>query len=811
MAAICLCLSNLLHPVPKWLLICVLLMVSATGLFAQDKVPAGKVVVVERPYYLPAGREEVYEDSLAVDSTVKNKYYLPYTRQQGKGGYNSYVLPRQRVVVKSEPVAGKEFTGPDLVIHGNVLYSADYRSNLDTPYMEKDVYYHTIQTWLDVNYKNFYPFRVYLTSRFSNSSYLRRYTDVSMAFNASDFRTRIKQAVKNYRAPEWNADSLQYWQNDLQRRRLELAELKGWARSAATTQKLVEARERALYRGKDSLNIPDTSLDLSALQLSVNNRFSGVDRDKLPAYLKGLKGTKADSLNGRSDAGADSAFIQNYEKRKKRMDSLQAELKKAEVAYSGLMERWAAYKKNANQGIDQAGTVDDLQAEMKARNMPDSAMPAGYKTLWGIKSLGVGRTMVDYSELSAKNISINGFQVEYNPSYYTAVAIGTIDYRFRNLIVKDGTYPSQYLYLARAGRGMKNGNNIIFTWYSGKKQLYNTTGTTATATDQPDYHLMGFTLEGNYRITPVTYLTAEVAKSSLPYYTQSGTQKSLISGAVRFSERSNEAWSLKLQTLIKKTATRLSGFYKRYGANFQSFSVMNTGTEQKAWMVKADQPFFRQRLTVTASLKENDYANPATSVTYQSNLVYKSIQATLRLPKWPVLMVGYYPSSQLLKLSDDSYTESMFYTMVANMSYYYKAKTINMASTAMYTRFYNKQSDSGFVYANTTNFMFSQSLFFKKLTTQSTATLAFNGDYNLYTIDNEAQYSVLQWLTVGGGIKYNRQTTYNIDQFGYSGSVGLKIKKLGELQLMVDKGFIPGSNKTLVDNTTGRFSFLKIF
>lgn len=783
-------------------------------LSAQNSIPAGKVAPVQKSRYISPASGTLKSDTIlaASDTAASGRQVLPYTRQVGKPGYSSFVLAPLAPPSLSGNNTGRRVKPSDISIHGNILYSVDYRSYIDTPYAEKEVYYHTVQTYYDVVYKNRYPVRVYLTNRFSNSAFTRRFTDLSMNFNANDYKNRIKQVISRYPAPSLLSDSLNMLDKKLGDKRLENLQLNSWVNSAATLQRLVEIKERELYQQQAPAFNPDTLWDMSALAMPDVQKPHMPGAKELPGYLQ--KTTKqpsdiAPKQPAPPSKADDSAFLADYRARKQKIDSLQQELRSLEKKYYACKQQVAAWQQQKNRSIDQASTTQELEAEIRSRNIPDSALPEGYQSLWAIKSFGIGRTVVDYSELSAKNVSINGVQLEYNPSYYVAVAAGTIDYRFRDFIVKNATAPAQHLYLVRVGRGQKNGNNIILTWYTGKKQLYNSTGSTQSI--QPDYHLMGFTLEGNYKLNRTTYVTAEVAKSSLPYYNQPGMQKNLLAATVRFSEHSNEAYSLKIQSEIKASGTRINVFYKRYGASFQSFSLITTGVEQKAWMVKADQPLFRRRLMLTASLKENDYSNPAANTSYQSNIVFKSAQATLRIPRWPVVMVGYYPSAQLTKLSNGEYTENMFYSLVGNMSYYYKMNQVNMSSTAMYTRFYNKQSDSAFIYSNTTNLLFNQVLFYNRLTCQLTGAVSLSHDYNLYTLDQEVQYAVLQWLKAGAGMKYNRQTGYNITQLGYKGTVAVSIKKLGELQLMMDKGFIPGANKQLVENKTGRFSFFRTF
>lgn len=80
-----------------------------------------------------------------------------------------------------------------LTVKGNILYDVNYRSKIDTPYAENDIYQHTIQTRLDLVYKNQYPFKLYITSRLSNSSFYRNYTDFNFQFNPSHFKQVAKE------------------------------------------------------------------------------------------------------------------------------------------------------------------------------------------------------------------------------------------------------------------------------------------------------------------------------------------------------------------------------------------------------------------------------------------------------------------------------------------------------------------------------------------------------------------------------------------------------------------------------------------
>jgi hypothetical protein len=129
----------------------------------------------------------------------------------------------------------------------------------------------------------------------------------------------------------------------------------------------------------------------------------------------------------------------------------------------------------------------------------------------------------------------------------------------------------------------------------------------------------------------------------------------------------------------------------------------------------------------------------------------------------------------------------------------------------MYTQFYNKVRDSGFVYYNTKNLLLSQSVFFGRLTAQLQLSGAMSAAYNLYVADGHADYRFTNWLLLGAGVKYNAQTVYNICQWGYSGTAGIRVPKIGEVRITADKGFIPGNNRQLVVNKTGRLTYTKVF
>ena len=327
----------------------------------------------------------------------------------------------------------------------------------------------------------------------------------------------------------------------------------------------------------------------------------------------------------------------------------------------------------------------------------------------------------------------------------------------------------------------------------------------------PAYRLIGFTLESRYNINTTNYVVAEVAKSSLPYSNFSPENKSLLSGAFKLNDHSNEAYSIKLNSFFPATSTKVTAYYKHFGANFQSFSLFKTGTAESSWLIKVDQPFFKKHLTVSASVRVNDFTNPFINRDYKSSSIFKSIQATFRMKKLPVVSAGYYPSSQLTKTGDGQFTENLFYTFNASVSHFYRYRNMVCNSILVYTQFYNKANDSGFVYFNTKNLMLSQHLLVSRFTLQFTLTGSFNNEYRLYTAEHNLCYKISDFFSLGGGVKYNKQTAYDKELWGYAGNASLRIVNIGEIQLLADKGFVSGGNKQLVPYNTGRITYFKVF
>jgi hypothetical protein len=79
---------------------------------------------------------------------------------------------------------------------GYISYQFNYRSAIDTPYVEKDIAQHNIAGNLFVTVAGHLPLRVTWWSRQSNSHVFRDITDVQASFDGAAFRQQLQASLR---------------------------------------------------------------------------------------------------------------------------------------------------------------------------------------------------------------------------------------------------------------------------------------------------------------------------------------------------------------------------------------------------------------------------------------------------------------------------------------------------------------------------------------------------------------------------------------------------------------------------------------
>lgn len=649
---------------------------------------------------------------------------------------------------------------------GYVSYQFDYRSNIDTPFVERNLAQHNTTGQLNFMLGNLLPMRVTFWSRQSNSSLFRDITSVNASFDAGAFRNQLQTAMKNrlLKMVPHLEDSLTEKLYGL--KQLQVGELDDLLQKRFSHQDIVEANQ--------ILKVPGITWD-----------------PKLP-----------DSTNlKREDSTKKSAreFLELYEKTVETYKTVKSQSDSLKIIYDKNKTRINDFKQLVNGKWDHLINTPRWREKLASYGFEEAAIPEKYKWLMGVRNFSLGRSTMNSSELTAKNVSVNGINFEYNSWYYLGVTAGMVDYRFRDFTVNGFNRKPQFLYMLRVGLGRLEKNYFIVGMYHGKKQLF-------VNSNQSSIPVTGFTMEGKWQLARHTFLIAEVAKSISPDFRNSPPGKNT---SFKLSENSNQAISLKAQSYLPFTHTRIEGLYKKTGANFQSFSSFQANAAMESWTIKVEQPFFRRMLRISASLRKNEFTNPYVEQDYKSNTVFKSLTATFRKSRWPIVTVGYQPMNQLT-VFDEKIVENRFQTLTGSVLHSYKLGSLPTNSTIMLNKFFNNQSDSGYIYFNSTNIYFTQQFMFNRFTANVGFSFSKNGTYQLTVLEEGFQVPVAKLFTIGFGAKVNVLNSEEVKAGGFL-NTNIRVFKHDNIFLSYERGYLPGFNLGLIRNEMGTVQFVKSF
>jgi hypothetical protein len=430
-------------------------------------------------------------------------------------------------------------------------------------------------------------------------------------------------------------------------------------------------------------------------------------------------------------------------------------------------------------------------------------LPAKYRWLMGIRKFSIGRSILNQSELTTRNISINGINYEYNSWYILGITAGLIDYRFRDFVVSPMKKSPQYLYLLRIGIGRLEGNHLVLSTFKGQKQLFTgspSRGGLSTITTH------GYSIEGRIDVNRTTYIVAEAAESMAPDFRKVPAGEKTKLG---LSDNSNNAYSVKFFSYLPKAELRLEGMYRYAGENFQSFNSFQTNAAQRSWYIKADKSLFKRRLRIAAFVRTAEFINPFVVQQYSSNSVFKSITVTFRKKKWPVLSLGYMPMSQITKFGNQFF-ENRFQTLNASYFHLYRIYRTRASTTVVFNKFYNSHTDSSFLYYNADNIFISQALHFPLFTATVSATITQNSAYRLIVMDEAVNWNFPRLGAIGMGVKLNRFNN-DIIKMGAYLNANIRIGRADLITFGFEKGYLPGLAGALVSNDVGNIQFTHAF
>jgi hypothetical protein len=663
------------------------------------------------------------------------------------------------------------FEKPLLAFNGGSLqYNSNYRSLIDTPFSENNVFQHTATINAGFSLGNKIPFQVFGLFRNSNSAYFRNIYDVQVLYDASAYQQVVQKGIKARMLQRITGlqDTLLQRLYALKSTQFKLD--KNWFDNAFSEQRIIESNE--------------------ALQLSPA-QTGDVVQDS-------ITNQEIDSLKKQA-----TWFLNEYTKKKAWIDSLSAQLDSIRNKAEGLLSKYHQYRKLVESGGADEEALRKLSAQLPTddRSLVDSAKNLPW--LAGIRRFSLGRSSPSYSELTTRNVNLRGIDVEYSRSwYYASLTAGLIDYRFRDFVVRKDNRVKQYLVMGRLGIGRMSSNHVIVSIYKGKKQLFSSV--TSAGQTYRSVPVTGVSLESKWNITRNIYVVGELAQSQLPDYRIAPAGKAK---AFSLRNKTAQAYSAKIYGYIPATKTRLEAMYKSFGADFQSFANLQTNSASRQWYIKGEQYLFKRKLRITASVRSNEFTNPYIIQQFKTNSVFTSINATLRARRWPVLSIGYIPVSQLVAFNGQL-TEYRFQTLTGNLSHHYKIGTARSASQLMYFRMFNKVSDTGYALLNATNFYWTQQFAFRKFSSGFNISFQRNNQFTLQVLEGVWQLPVKRVSSFNGGfriVNFNSRET----RLGSFLQVNTPVSKWGHLQLGIDNGWLPAFNNTLTKKNTWNIGYTK--
>lgn len=666
--------------------------------------------------------------------------------------------------------AGKSF----LKVKGNLRYEFLYRSYADTPFALNHLRQHTVQSNLEVMVKDRYPFRINLAARISNSPYFRNFLDMNLLFDRQQFNRRYK---------EWLLDKVN-------RQFTGIPDIK-------SLEAALQAEKDRLEQLRNRLEQPDIKARIVAererrFQEWVSKRQNGISADSLHIL------SKADSLQ--------SSFSDTVKTKREELVVLRDKVRKLEQQLDSTRRKWMGHIAGVRKKIMAATNPQELKRIAAEEGISDRQKEKAEKMLSNVRSIGIGRSLLNYSELTAMNVSLTGLNVEYGNRIYTALAVGKIDYGFRDFMGRNLLQKSQQLLMGRVGLGDPDRLAVIVSGFSGRKSVY---GSIPNDSVKNHVNILGYSVEGIWKKDGHTQVIAEVAKSTGPS-TGSFKQNKEVQRLFRFSDERNMAVSLKAQTYIPASRTRLSGYFRKSGEHFQSFSLFTYNTDQLAWSARADQSFWKDQLGLMLQLRRNDFTNPFTEKTFKTSTVFTSMQVQLRIKKWPAITAGYYPGTQLYMIDKERIRENAYYILNGSVVYAWQAGKLRMLSSGIYNRFESKATDTGFIAYAGVNYMAVQSIQAGKLNWQLSYSYTDQPELKYSTLEYNMEWMPFRSLRLGAGCKYNRLTTGQV-YWGERAAISAGIGKLGTLQLQYDKSYLPTIRRDLFAIETGRITWFKNF
>lgn len=726
------------------------------------------------------------------------------------------------------------------MIQGNFIYNFNYRSFMDTPFKQNDLIQQTLQIRMRLFITKIIPIQIITTTRKSNSVFFNNNTDIALTYDFNsilqkkkiDYLSKINEELNsNYflKSPK-DYESLNKIKTDLKFKKFGDIELKDTVYKklekdfeiyCLISDSIKEIKNKilslqnpqVLIEKKTFLNVNNQNdrktwnkRDLEVVE-NINNKTPNNDSLSQIFFEKSdfekLKIGSIDSFEQKpfrlsnDEKWIDTIVLEKNKLRlyEKKIDSLEKNIYKNQKQ---LLTKIQEQKSSISKAKDFNELEKVKPKALNANNVYNEKLNLFEKIVLNFKKIELGRVWLDQSELTLKNIVINGFNLDYKLNKFRIGAcggkinIGTNDFIFNNSIINTG----QNLISLNLGLDLKHNTEINLRYYAGNKNLQSIVFNKDSLRTN---FVKGLGIEFKKNFDKNNKIAAEYVKSEVM---QSGTK------ILNFNQKNNMAFYLSMENILFRNNLKLNSYYRKIGNQFQSFTLLPTGIEQESWMIKIQHNILNDRVFVDGSIRKNDFLNNSFFETISNNVVFKSLQLSLKIPRYPQLFFGYFPTNQLTISNDKKIYQSQFNTYNAVLNYNYSYKEILLNTNLTISKFDNESGDSSFSMFNATNINFQQTVTIGKFNVQCNFTKAIQANLNFTTIELLNIYQPNKKFNSSLGIKY-------IVEKGQKANLGLRIGvqwhifNIGQIQMQYDKIFVPNFYRQLIPIDLGRVTYIR--
>jgi hypothetical protein len=641
---------------------------------------------------------------------------------------------------------------------------------------------------LNIVYKETYPFN--LSFRYNKVSpfQMDNQYELNLGFDQRSFRELLLEKVNKKIKNDFEKKNQQLY-HQYEQVLGSYEKHKKLLESPVYAQQMAEERLRQYRSVPDALRKPDLANVTSALSVLTNNPLA----DKF--NVDKLKQSIADSLAQKS-----GGMKNLHERLLTKKDSLLQVLNKMEDSLLDAKKELTEKLDSAGKAVSEMANIEELKKYADRTEGQDA--PKGDKLMNVLMKTNVrlGKFLLNNSELTVTNIFLHGASIKYGEEKFVQVSGGVYDFAFREVFNFRDTrksLPKTTVFAVKAGR--TDGKNLeAATFYTGKKTKR------GSATDELET-VAGVALEKKFYFGPGLSLDVEVAKSTTLRNSAAdkdpGTFKDLFG---TFSTKTIGIYS-SLNAYLPKTKTEIEAGYRYWGQQFQSFNASQYFNPQNNLSGRIKQSFFNRRLTLAAGAKYTDFKSFGVASNMKTKTIFASFNSILRIKKLPILSAGYYPGSQLYWVDQSRLYEYFYYIFNGTASHYFRVGKMPMQVVFTYTRFLNNYKDS-VVQAPQYYYNLFWTAWKEKFTYTVNLSRNETEQSRLYTIEGGLSYSG-SVIRIGSSLKWN--LLGNSTGIGYSFNGGVSLKKIGTVNFIYDRSFLPDRNGSFIPVSMGQLQIIK--